>query len=467
MPLHELIGRLRLRVRGAPSNGASSSATASRNGDLGTPYEAGLAFGRLGVDPEVCAEYFHRKGKAEALEAEAERFAAEARAYEERLARSVERRALVEAYRCEIKHQHGVASQAQKEIEGLRQRMADARKNLTALAGRGSVWLAVLFIVAGFLFVAGDFLLADHTVSESLDIDGVHGLLFALALGLLAFLLKPLYDRWVEDPYHEGKKKAFAWVMGGCALAVVVLLLSVGYYRAEHVAKEQRVGSINAQIEVIDGRSQSAMLLGDDAEVAALRDARQALEQRRTEIEEGFFGHVTLYPMLMLAQLLFAVAGAVCLGIGFRHLFDWWHERRPLALDLGRTTWFAMRHGEPTVAARLREAERRAREAEARRRALEVEVARLEEEQEAEEPDEVLRGLADEARLRAARTRRDRDAQQAEMSKELFIAGVLRGQREAGVSPPSALPPKTKRPYVALRSALRKAYAQRPTLGTP
>ncbi|RYY50602.1 MAG: hypothetical protein EOO06_03340 [Chitinophagaceae bacterium] len=156
---------------------------------------------------------------------------------------------------------------------------------------------AFLLLVFGFLFLAADYALCLNIVADGLKV-GMNGTepgpqahLFALALCGLGMLLKPAYDRLVEKPYQEGEgRQRFAWVILALAGSVLILLLLLGVLREELIsALSDSSSNVDPNAITLDAPEPSA------AAPFALSGWACA--------------------GIVLSTMLFALAGAVSLGI--------------------------------------------------------------------------------------------------------------------------------------------------------
>lgn len=185
---------------------------------------------------------------------------------------------------------------------------------------RGSIFYALLYGVVGSLFVVGDIVIAYEVVAIGLQLDGSgEQLLFAIALGLLAVLLKPVYDRIIERPYWNGSKKRFYWLMGLCVALVFGTLIVLGIFRVEVMGQLQANELGGAGPPPISTQWSSDGVPLD----TAAPDATTPNTETVTVPTLSMWGRLAF----VLTAVLFAFAGAVCLGIAFQHGRDWFWKR--------------------------------------------------------------------------------------------------------------------------------------------
>jgi hypothetical protein len=153
---------------------------------------------------------------------------------------------------------------------------------------KGSLAMAIVFLVAAVLFIVGEISVAVTIVADGYEMDGLKAYLFAFGLAAIAVLLKPAYDRLVEEPYWEGRRTSFRWTILATGGIAVTTVLALAIFRNE------------------------AFLIGQLIETAPLDRAMEL----RQELGENLFGQIGLIG----AAVTFALGGAVCMSIGFAHL---------------------------------------------------------------------------------------------------------------------------------------------------
>jgi hypothetical protein len=106
-------------------------------------------------------------------------------------------------------------------IEELKDIVASLKLKIKDIILENSVLALVLMLVAAIAFISADFIISLTVVSTQLLLDGeifgdfkIFGFnpspfIFALALAAIPFLLKPAYDRLIEQPYKLNKNKIY------------------------------------------------------------------------------------------------------------------------------------------------------------------------------------------------------------------------------------------------------------------
>jgi hypothetical protein len=121
-----------------------------------------------------------------------------------------------------------------------------------------SLLALILMLVAALVFISADFIISLTVVSTQLLLDGeifgdfkIFGFnpspfIFALALAAIPFLLKPAYDRLIEQPYKLNKNKIYFNVLIILvALAALGLLVNTGFVRLKDFEDLEKIEEID------------------------------------------------------------------------------------------------------------------------------------------------------------------------------------------------------------------------------
>jgi hypothetical protein len=165
-------------------------------------------------------------------------------------------------------------------------------------------------LVAALIFISADFIISLTVVSTQLLLDGeifgdfkIFGFnpspfIFALALAAIPFLLKPAYDRLVEQPYKLNKNKNYFNVLIILvALTALGLLINTGFVRLKDF------NTMQATNVIVSG---GGMGLGLPPEPPV---------PSSPEKPEYFIAFV-----VVVSGVLFAFGGAILLGMGLPEL---------------------------------------------------------------------------------------------------------------------------------------------------
>jgi hypothetical protein len=213
--------------------------------------------------------------------------------------------------KAEIDEMKSARATAEQDLDDAETRLEAVREEQSAGRDRGSVLYATLYTAAGLLFVAGDVILSREIVASALKLGGTaEPWIFAVGLAMLAVLLKPAYDRLVETRYWKGRTGAFQGVIVACSVVAIATLGVLGAFRSTALRADTRIERLSSRL------AQAT----DPAAIERIQEQIAAAQQSVANSPMGYWSFV-------LSGVLFAVAGAVCLGIGVRHLRDAYHLR--------------------------------------------------------------------------------------------------------------------------------------------
>lgn len=425
-----------------PRPASSTSSHTRSDADEALSLEDAFAQGRLDGADGAPTDVFDRFAESTA---ERQRLAAQERALADRAATLKDRLESVEALRRTVAATTAEAEALKAKKSAAEDRLDETEQTLEAVdeeqrrqKARGSLLYGLLYAVAGLLFVAGDVVMSREIVANALKLSGtVEPWIFAIGLAMLAVLLKPAYDRLVEKPYWNERPGAFAGVIGVCALGALATLGVLGAFRSTAFVS-------NAQIQ---RRTAELMDATDPAAISQLQQEIGAIQQELINSPLGFWAFV-------LSGVLFALAGAVCLGIGLQHLRDAYHIRLPL---------YRRRR---TLEAERSDAQAARDEASDRLAALRPEHAKRRQHL-ADQPSlDVLREQLDEVRDALYEVRDERARLRRDQWQALYRRGYALAEAGApspssppqgdGAAPASGSSDSADRPHRALRHLLRR-----------
>lgn len=291
-------------------------------------------------------------------------------------------------------------TETRQELDDVETSLEAIREEQAAKQRQGSVLYAALYTVAGFFFIAGDIIMSREIVASALKIRGeVESWIFAVGLAMLAVLLKPAYDRLVERDYWAGRKHLFAGVISVCALGGLATLWVLGAFRSAAFASNNRIQRLTSELA----------RTSDPATI-------QELQRQISSLQQDLIGGPLAYWAFALSGVLFAVAGAVCLGIGFTHLRAAYHLR------------YQLHRARRRLAQRRQALTDTLRDVSARLREHRVEIA--ERHQALADHDSVgeLEARRETLQARRRRLRNERAEVQSRRLQSLYRRGVRRGQ---------------------------------------
>ncbi|MBU6220331.1 MAG: hypothetical protein KGQ50_06725, partial [Bacteroidetes bacterium] len=179
-----------------------------------------------------------------------------------------------------------------------------------------SLLALVLMLVAAFAFISADFIISLTVVSTQLLLDGqifedwkILGFnpstfIFALALAAIPFLLKPAYDRLIEQPYKLNKNKNYFNVLIILvALTALGLLVNTGFVRLKDFEDFEKIEQANTSV------------FGGGLRLEILPEPPVPSGTSSPEKPEFFIAFV-----VVVSGVLFALGGAILLGMGLPEL---------------------------------------------------------------------------------------------------------------------------------------------------
>jgi uncharacterized membrane protein YciS (DUF1049 family) len=213
----------------------------------------------------------------------------------------------------------------------LQERRAKASPDYSLLAG-------ILFLLAGISFLAGDLIISHEIVAYALNIRNTNeAWAFAVGLAMVSILLKPAYDRLIEKPYQENpEQNATKYQRFKIALAVfsVLTLAVLGWFRYEAYRTDQLKAAINKSVRQLQ--------LNTDPTAATQQLSPSTLSKIEKQLSESSELNLALvnspWALLsfVLSGILFALAGAVCLGIALPVLSAFWFRWLQADIKLGK-----------------------------------------------------------------------------------------------------------------------------------
>ena len=195
----------------------------------------------------------------------------------------------------------------------LKEMVASLKVKIKDIILENSLFALVLMLVAALVFISADFIISLTVVSTQLLLDGeifgeikIFGFnpspfIFALALAAIPFLLKPAYDRLIEQPYKLNKNKNYFNVLIILvALTALGLLINTGYVRLKDF---EDFNTMQATNEIVSG---GGMGLGLPPEPPVPSSPEKT-------------DNVTAF-VVVVSGVLFALGGAILLGMGLPEL---------------------------------------------------------------------------------------------------------------------------------------------------
>ena len=244
----------------------------------------------------------------------------------------------------------GGVNRLREQITQIRDEQIDLRARRKAVAPEYSLIGGLFFLIAGLSFVFGDLIISHEIVAYALNIrDNTEAWAFAFGLAMVTVLLKPTYDRLLERPYQQDPARhrvRYERFKLSLALFALLTLAVLGWFRYEAYRTDQLKAAINRSIRQL--QQQATPLDGSSAPIdaAVLTRIEQQLQQSG-ELNVALVSSPWAMLSFVLSGLLFALAGAVCLGIGLPVLSAFWFRW----LQVDRRLWVLRRREKPLLAA--------------------------------------------------------------------------------------------------------------------
>ena len=203
-----------------------------------------------------------------------------------------------------------------------------AKRN--AVAHKYSLFAGFVYLLAGISFVAGDLIISHEIVAYALNIrNNFEAWAFAVGLAMVSVLLKPAYERLIENPYSENpsprSKRVYAWFKGVTVVFAVATLFILGWFRYEAYKTDKMKEGVNKSIKQL--QNQAFDPLNPTAKPSpALTQQIDAKLKTFDILNEKLVNSPWALASFVLSGILFALAGAICLGIAFPVLQCYWQR---------------------------------------------------------------------------------------------------------------------------------------------
>ena len=193
-----------------------------------------------------------------------------------------------------------------------------------------SLFAGFIYFFAGISFVLGDLIISHEIVAYALNIrNNFEAWAFASGLAMVSVLLKPAYERLIENPYSENpsprSERVYVWFKGVTVVFAVATLFILGWFRYEAYRTDKMKESVNKSIkqlqnQIVDPLNPSAAL---PPEVLQQIDSKMKIFDA---LNEKLVNSPWALASFVLSGILFALAGAICLGIAFPVLQCYWQR---------------------------------------------------------------------------------------------------------------------------------------------
>jgi hypothetical protein len=206
----------------------------------------------------------------------------------------------------------------------------ELKEKRTAKAPDYSLIAGLIFLAAGISFIAGDLIISHEIVAYALNIRNPNeAWAFAIGLAMLSVLLKPAYDRLVEDPYHDetstkGKSRYAKFKLILSVFAIVTLIV-LGWFRYEAYRTDKLKEAINKSVKGLQLNAVDP-LTGAPINSPELTNKIEAALRNSDQLNLDLVNSPWALLSFVLSGVLFAIAGAVSLGMALPVLQGFWYR---------------------------------------------------------------------------------------------------------------------------------------------
>ena len=215
----------------------------------------------------------------------------------------------------------GYVTDSDEETALLKEKRTNAATHYSLLAG-------FIFLIAGISFLFGDLIISHEIVAYALNIrNSNEAWAFAVGLAMVSILLKPAYDRLIEGPYQTDDspriKRRYGTFKVVLAIFAIGTLLVLGWFRYEAYRTDKLKEAINKSIK---GMQLNAVdpLTGAPINSPELTNQIEKALRESDNLNLMLVNSPWALLSFVLSGVLFAIAGAVSLGMALPVLQSFW-----------------------------------------------------------------------------------------------------------------------------------------------
>ena len=194
-----------------------------------------------------------------------------------------------------------------------RGQLRELRKNTR---NANPVLIGLFYVIAGGLFITGDLVISKDIVAYAFGFKGFEAWTFAGGLAALSLLLKPAYERLIEHYYEIGQQRRYVYFKLALIFFAVTTLTVLGLYRYDAYRVDKMKAFLNTEATYL----QSGAGTNSPTLIAKL----DSLRRQRMQLNEELLNDPWGVWSFVLTGILFAISGAVCLGIGTPIVQTYW-----------------------------------------------------------------------------------------------------------------------------------------------
>lgn len=278
-------------------------------------YQSGFWNGYFGLSKENYEGYLSEKARYESLSEEISHHQKELESLENAIEKNQDSFDTLFAELTQIHHaldyQISLKKRRENDLNETNRQIDIYKKESESLRNKNSFLGGILFLLAAFVFILGDLVISHEIVAYALNIKNtVEAWSFAVGLAMVSVLLKPAYDRLIEYPYSQDStlrsKRVYLIFKILVVIFTIITLCVLGYFRYEAYRTDQLKSNINSTI----------VALQEDETGQSLK-AVEALTKKSDDLSQSLVNSSSGMLAFVLSGVMFAIAGAICLGIAF------------------------------------------------------------------------------------------------------------------------------------------------------
>ncbi|WP_247233218.1 hypothetical protein [Telluribacter sp. SYSU D00476] len=222
-----------------------------------------------------------------------------------------------------VKELEDTISEGDQRTETLREKREKAAGDYSLIAG-------IIFLAAGISFILGDLIISHEIVAYALNIrNSTEAWAFAIGLAMVSVLLKPAYDRLIEGPYQKEDspkaKKRYGRFKVILAVFAVITLTVLGWFRYEAYRTDKLKEAINKSIKNLQLNAVDPLTGAPINSPELTNKIEQALRDS-DNLNLDLVNSPWALLSFVLSGVLFAIAGAVSLGMALPVLQSFWYR---------------------------------------------------------------------------------------------------------------------------------------------
>jgi hypothetical protein len=229
----------------------------------------------------------------------------------------------------EYEEQNHLTAQLENEIADKQNRIAEIKELKKQNQSPYPMLAGIIYLAAGITFIFGDLIISHEIVAYALNIRNTfEAWAFAFGLAGVSVLLKPAYERLIEQPYltqtNASSKKGHGYFQLILVVISIGTLSVLGWFRYEAYKTDKLKEAINREIKSLKLEATPLISGGQTVENPLLT---QKIEQKLREydaLNQQLVNSPWALLSFVLSGVLFALAGAICLGIAFPVLQVYW-----------------------------------------------------------------------------------------------------------------------------------------------